>query len=190
MAMTDIHRILTEIYPLPAESEGRLTGCMEERHFPKGYRILTAGRVEPDIYFMLNGICRIFCESNGKEVSFWFGREGDTLLSFESCFNERSGYETVELMEDSILLVLRRDELYRLYGSDIHIANWGRKFAERELLKVEKRMISLLSTDATERYNELIDSMPDLLQRIPLGLISSYLGVTQTTLSRIRAKIR
>lgn len=175
---------------MPEESELRLTARLEEKWYPKGFHILKAGKVEPNVFFMLDGIARIFSEINGKEISFWFGREGDTFLSFESYINDRPGYETVELIEDSTLLMLKRDDLYGLYQSDINIANWGRRFAEKEMIKVEKRVLSLLSMDATERYNELLQTMPDFLQRIPLGMISSYLGITQTTLSRIRAKIK
>jgi len=190
MSAIDIHTIINDVHTIPQESELRLIGCLEEKWYPKGLYILKAGAVETSVYFMKKGLARIFSEVNNKEISFWFGREGDTILSFESYINDKPGYETVELIEDSILFILKKEDLFNLYRSDIHIANWGRRFAEKEMLKVEKRMISLLSMDATERYTELLSTMPDFLQRIPLGMISSYLGVTQTTLSRIRAKIR
>ncbi|MDD6745196.1 MAG: Crp/Fnr family transcriptional regulator, partial [Bacteroidales bacterium] len=57
------------------------------------------------------------------------------------------------------------------------------------LLATEERLISMLSAIASERYKELLEKEPDLLQRLPLGSIATYLGVTQTSLSRIRAKI-
>ena len=79
----------------------------------------------------------------------------------------------VELMEDSSLYRLRRNDLDTLYREDIHIANWGRKFAESEFLRTEERLIPLLFTTASERY-EL--------------LLTQHLGVTPVSLSRIRAK--
>ena len=71
---------------------------------------------------------------------------------------------------------------------------WGSGFLastilSMTLLATEERLISMLSAIASERYKELLEKEPDLLQRLPLGSIATYLGVTQTSLSRIRAKI-
>ena len=88
-----------------------------------------------------------------------------------------------------ILCVLKRKKLKELFSDDLHIANWGRRYAERELLATEERLISMLSAIASERYKELLEKEPDLLQRLPLGSIATYLGITQASLSRIRAKI-
>ena len=99
--------------------------------------------------------------------------------------NQQKG---LELMEDSSLYRLRRNDLDTLYREDIHIANWGRKFAESEFLRTEERLIPLLFTTASERYELLLTQHPDLLQRMPLECLATYLGVTPVSLSRIRAK--
>ena len=112
-----------------------------------------------------------------------------TEVSYPKGFRE-PGYETMELMEDSILYVLERKELKELFSEDLHIANWGRRYAEMELLATEERLISMLSAIASERYKELLEKEPDLLQRLPLGSIATYLGITQASLSRIRAQIK
>ena len=85
---------------------------------------------------------------------------------------------------------MKKQALHELFGKDIHISNWGRKFAEQELLKTEERFISRQLKTSTERYRELMNNNPDLLQRVQLGYIASYLGITQVSLSRIRAKFR
>lgn len=104
--------------------------------------------------------------------------------------NNQPGYETIELMEPSVLYKLRHDDLQHLYLDDIHIANWGRRYAETEFIATERRLISFLLTDASERYSRLMADNPEYLQRLPLGSIASYLGITQVSLSRIRAKIK
>ena len=104
--------------------------------------------------------------------------------------NDEPGYETMELMENSVLYVLERKKLKELFLEDLHIANWGRRYAEMELLAAEERLISMLSAVASERYHELLEKEPDLLQRLPLGSIATYLGITQASLSRIRAQIK
>ena len=93
-------------------------------------------------------------------------------------------------MENSVLYLLKRNDLYELFKEDIHIANWGRKFAELEFLQTEERLISLLFSTATERYVALLKDNSDLLQRIPFECLASYLGITPVSLSRIRAKMK
>lgn len=102
----------------------------------------------------------------------------------------QKGYEDIELLEDCQLYELKTKDLQALFEKDIHIANWGRKFAEQELVKTEERLISRQFKTATERYKDLLKNHPDLIQRVQLGHIASYLGITQVSLSRIRAEIR
>ena len=80
--------------------------------------------------------------------------------------------------------------LKKLFDEEIHIANWGRRFAEQELVKTEERLISRQFRTAKERYKEILKDNPDLIQRVQLGHIASYLGITQVSLSRIRAEIK
>lgn len=103
--------------------------------------------------------------------------------------NER-GYEDIELLEDCELYELKTEKLQKLFEEDLYIANWGRKFAEKELIKTEERLISRQVKSATIRYQELLSNSPSLIQRVQLGYIASYLGITQVSLSRIRAEIK
>ena len=157
---------------------------------PKGFRLTETGKVESNVFFLSEGIARVYLPVDGKEVTFWIGAEGSTLMSMKSFVNDEKGYETIELMEDSVLYMLERGQLYRLFEEDIHIANWGRKFAEKELLKTEERLIPLLFTTASERYRKLLRDNPELLLRLPLECLASYLGITPVSLSRIRAELR
>ena len=175
---------------MPQVSVELLAAHLLEVEYPKGYKLLEANKIETKIFFLQKGIVRAYAPINGEEVTFWFGSEGATVVSLKSYAGNCPGYETVELMEDSVLYVLKREELYELYKKDIHIANWGRKFAETELIKAEEKIISLLFLNASERYRELLEKMPELLQRIPLGNIASFLGITQVSLSRIRTKVK
>lgn len=142
------------------------------------------------MYFIKKGIVRAYAHQNDHEITFWFGREGETVISMNSYLNHEPGYEDIELLEDCELYALKTTDLHQLYEQDIHMANWGRKFAERELLRTEARLISRQFSTASERYRELLHTNPDLLQRVPLGHIASYLGITQVSLSRIRAEFR
>lgn len=125
-----------------------------------------------------------------NERTFLFCKEGDTIVSMKSYVQNEKGYENVELLEDSQLYELKKEKLDELIYDDIHITNWARKFAEQELIKTEERFISHQFSTAKERYTEILNKNPDLIRRVQLGYIASYLGITQVTLSRIRAEIK
>lgn len=186
----DISAILDQIFQLPQESKKNLLLTTNLVCYPKGHIILKAGKVESSIYFIKKGIVRAYIDEDNSDATFWFGKEGETIISMKSYVENQNGYENIELLEDCELYELKTADLDRLFNSDIHIANWGRKFAERELIKTEERLISKLFKNASERYIDLLKNNPELIQRIQLGHIASYLGITQVSLSRIRAELK
>lgn len=186
----EINVILDKIYQLPISSKKSITELVTEVEYTKGYKLLSADKVERDIFFLKKGIVRAYIYSSDGEVTFWFGKEGDTVVSMKSYVGDQQGYENIELLEDCTLYKLSVTALNKLFATDIHIANWGRKFAEQELLKTEERLIERQFSTATERYSKLIKNNPEFLQRIQLSHIASYLGITQVSLSRIRAQMK
>ena len=162
---------------MPETSVEKVVKHLSKVTYPKGHHILEAGKTETNIFFIEKGITRAYIPVDGKEVT-------------KSYVNNQQGYESMELMENSVLYLLKRKDLHELFKEDIHIANWGRKFAESEFLQTEERLISLLFTTASERYMKLIQNNPELLQRMPLECLASYLGITPVSLSRIRAKLK
>ena len=141
--------IIHTIYPMPKASVDKLVENITEVAYPKSSLILEAGKTERNIFFVGKGIVRAYVEAKGKEITFWIGAEGATVVSLKSYIANAPGYETVECMEDVILYVLKQSVLARLFQEDIHIANWGRKFAETEFLQTEEKFIPLLFTSVS-----------------------------------------
>lgn len=100
------------------------------------------------------------------------------------------GYETMELLEDSLLYKINLRLLHRLYQRDIEVCNWARTLIEKEFVRTEHRLISSLSMSATERYMELLKEKNAIVQRVQLRYIASYLGISSEHLSRIRASTK
>lgn len=157
---------------------------------PKGYMLLREGRIERSFFFLEEGVARAFHQADGRDVTFWFGAEGEILLSLKSYFSNVPGYESIELLEKSLVYKIPDHALQNLYLSDLDMANWGRRFAEFELMRADKRYLNQQFKTAAERYEEFIRDYPELVNRVQLGHIASYLGVSQVTLSRIRAERR
>jgi CRP-like cAMP-binding protein len=181
---------IQQIYPLPAAILQELTSQLTEEEYPRNHVLFREGRVEHKMYFIEKGIARAYCYREEKEITFWFGAEGAVVFSYNSYVADKPGYETVELLEDSVLYGISHTAIRHLFDTHIELANWGRKLAEYELIKTESCFIGLQFQPAADRYRNLLESNPALIQRVQLGHIASYLGVTQVTLSRIRAEMR
>ena len=109
---------------MPKASVDKLVENITEVAYPKSSLILEAGK-DGEKHFSSSekGIVRAYVEAKGKEITFWIGAEGATVVSLKSYIANAPGYETVECMEDVILYVLKQSVLARLFQEDIHIAN-------------------------------------------------------------------
>ncbi|SMC53821.1 Crp/Fnr family transcriptional regulator [Pedobacter nyackensis] len=188
--METIKQIITNITPIAEPSLQKLAGLFEEIHYPKGHLLFRQQEMDRTIYFIKSGIARAYYRTEESDVTFWFGKEGSSVLSYNSHFNQTPGYESIELLEDTILYRIDHLQLETLYETDITISNWGRKLIEKEIILVEERLISRLLLNASQRYKNLMEHYPELLQRVQLNHIASYLGITPVSLSRIRAEIK
>ena len=175
---------------LHGESLNRLLSCLERKHLPKGHLLIREGKIEKYFYFLEQGIARTFCTAEDRDVTICFNEAGSILLSLKSYSQNKPGYESVDLLEEAIVYQIGHDVLTTLFETDINLANWGRKLAELEFIKADERFMSQRFLTATQRYHQFIKDYPNLIKRIPLGHIASYLGISQVTLSRIRGNFR
>jgi len=187
-----VENTIRKIESLGAGKEilARLIPLLQKEVFPKGHILIREGKVERSLFFLEKGVARAYLTNDGRDVTFWFGAEGEVLLSLKSYFSNEQGYESIELLEKSVVYKISYTSLISLYEEDVEMANWGRRFAESELIKADERYINQQFKPAAERYEDFVRDYPELVQRIRLGHIASYLGVSQVTLSRIRAERR
>ncbi len=189
-AEMELKRGLLDIFPLKDDEMEKIIRLAEKVTLSKNEILIQQQQVIKYIYFLEEGICRIFYPKEEKEVVLDFCFPGDIILPLNSYIHNLPTYEIVDTLEDCTVYRISIAELQSLYSTSLPIANWGRKLAELETLKIESRLMQSLFKSAAERYADLLGKAPKLLQRIKLGYIASYLGVSQVTLSRIRAEIR
>ncbi|MFS4474295.1 Crp/Fnr family transcriptional regulator [Chryseobacterium sp. T20] len=155
----------------------------------KKHILLDIDEIQKSLFFIVKGIVRsYYLDSYGKDTTSWLLFEGDLAISVYSFFSQKRSFEVLETVEDTSLLVLSYDKLIDLYHSFPEFNFIGRILTETYYIKAEEKANELRVFTATERYQHLIEKYPNIIARIPLGMISSYLGITQSTLSRIRAK--
>ncbi|MEN5055093.1 Crp/Fnr family transcriptional regulator [Sphingobacterium kitahiroshimense] len=155
----------------------------------KKHILLDLGKVQKCIYFVISGAVRsYYLDSLGKQTTSWLLFEGDLVISVYSFFSQKASFEKLEALEDSILLVLSYNNLMFLYNTFPEFNFIGRVLTETYYIKSEEKANELRVLSAKERYLNLIKKKPGILNRVSLGIVSSYLGITQSTLSRIRGK--
>lgn len=186
----NLNDYIKSVGPLPTVSRDLLHTAFREIHQPKGHCLLCEHRKSYKAYRIKEGIAHAFAMKNGKSVTFWIGKEGDTIYPGQTMHYHGGEYGTVELLEDCVLYELDLIKLNELYKQDIHLANWGRLAAEKECIALEKTIISRQFKSTLERYAELLREFPGIVRRVPLHIIASYLNTSQENLSRIRRKIR
>ena len=91
-------------------------------------------------------------------------------------------------LEDVVAYKIALSDLIRLFQTNIELANWGRIIHQNEYRRLHRSHKDRLTLSAKERYEEFMQQFPQICQRVQLGYIASYLGITLPTLSRLRSR--
>lgn len=153
----------------------------------KGEKIICEGEKNHFSFFVISGSVKsYFLNQEGKRTCSWFAFENDFLTTTNTLYSKKSN-ETVELLEDSLFLKIDTNKLAQLAEKEISVCL---VFAEiiLEHAKFLEEYIYLRSISSFNRYQKLISLYPDILTRVSLTDISSFLGIRRETLSRLRAK--
>ncbi len=141
--------------------------------------------------FILKGIFRVYYVDprTDQEHNLYFIAENTFLTSLKSLLTQTTCPYIIEALEDAELMVIEHEHLQQLYPKSHGWEHFGRILAEQYFLFNQTRSESLLMQTAEERYMDLIENHPDILNRVSLGHIASYLGIKGPSLSRIRAQV-
>ena len=130
---------------------------------------------------------RSFWLVNGEEITTSFAYEGSIVFSMDELYYNKISEEFVETLEEVVAYKISLTDLLRLFQNNIELANWGRIIHQNEYRRLHRSHKDRLTLSAKERYEEFKQQFPQVCQRVKLGYIASYLGVTLSTLSRLRA---
>lgn len=156
--------------------------------FSKKEMILQAGKFSDTVYFVTEGLVRIYYEKEGKEITNWFIQENMMFAATYSILTGEPNYSNYEALEDTYVLKIQYPLLESFYAKYHSLEYMGRKMIEAYYGAFMKKTFDVLFLSAEERYNLFTRDRMDLLNRVPLRYVASYLGITQETLSRLRAK--
>jgi CRP-like cAMP-binding protein len=186
--MESFFKKAAEFVKLSSEAKAALAEALCYHEVAKGELLVKPYTICNRIYFVEEGLTRTFYCKDDKDITDWLSPENNFACSIVSFINRIPDRRGIETLEDCILWSLEHDVLEQLYGSFHEIERMGRLIVSYGLTMVQQRFDDLHFASAADRYEKLLQTTPGLLQRTPLGHIASYLGITQETLSRIRAQ--
>ena len=185
--MTNFVSAFNHLSNLSQEAVEELNSCIAAKSYKKGELLLHSGETCKRLYFIDEGLTKTFFNNDDKEFIMRFFPE-KTLFTVVDSFEKQapSAYQIMALEKTSVTYILKPD-LEALCRRHHSIETAFRKLLSIATINMMKRISEMLEQNATERYNLFLRENGYLLQRISLGDLANYLGITQVSLSRIRA---
>ncbi len=166
----------------------KIESSFQKTTLEKGAFLLREGQVCRHMYFLESGCLRGYYNIDGREVTQWFGFENNFVSSFRSFTAGTPSVEYIQALEEAVLWAISHNDFANLLNTYPSIEKFVRLMYEHYYIKLEERYSNAHFKTASEQYEDLILHYPHILQRVPLGHIASYLGISAETLSRIRKK--
>ena len=180
---------IDSVYRISEAAKTELEKVCSTLTFKKNELIQPIGHTCKTIYFLQKGIARIFYYKDGVDITEYFAFEGGIVARAESLFAGEPSQKAIEALEDCEVVAMDVPKLYQLYDEFHEIERLFRLIFERAHVETIHRIESLQFHSAEARYLNLLETQKNIIQRVPLKHIASYLGITQVSLSRIRAKV-
>lgn len=187
--MDDFHQIKQAIYkflPLEEIEWKDISGKFVVKKIQKGDFLIRQGQVENFIYFLNQGATRNYFVKDGKDFTVDFHFAGDFVTAYYSWITREPSSIFIELLVDTEVVAIPYKFLNEFYIKYHNCEKIGRLIAEYQYIKRLRKEMDLLSQTAEERYAELMQRNPALIQKISVKHLSSYLGIHPESLSRIR----
>lgn len=177
---------IKSVTDISEESIQLFLNIMHPRPVERNDVLLRQGDVSRTLFFVEKGYLRSYSEKDDKEVTLSFTLENNFATNLKSArYNSPSAFST-QVAESGLVWEIDKADLYRLYEISFEINVFVRKLLE-ELLMIQEEHTSLFKLKKpTERYQYLLEHEPELVKRVPVTHLASYLGITRETLSRIR----
>ncbi len=159
----------------------------QTKEMKKGRFLLRSGQTGSEFIFIEKGCLRVFREQGAGEVSGWFAFEDDFFCELSSFLSQQPSTFSVQAIEDTSISYITRPDMEKLFLEVPVFETFIRRFWEQVISHLVSNMVSFQTETAEKRYERALKH-PKLLQRVPLKYLSSYLGVTPSSLSRLRKR--
>lgn len=184
--LIQLFQLFKKYTALPKKAEEAIAAICSPITIKKNKDLQPIGHTCKTIYFINNGIARIYYFKDGIDVTENFFFENSIIARVESLFTGKPSRKAIQVLEDAEITGINANLLFKLYDSFPEIERLFRKIFEAAYVETVHRIEGIQFHTAEERYKALLQEAPDILKRVPLKYVASYLGITQVSLSRIR----
>lgn len=185
--------ILSQVYQHPMITGVELTRIIDAHYkvaFKKGTTLFQSGQVLNEYVILQNGLVRSFTyDFAGEDITTDFFADHEVVIEVLSLFQRIPLQENIQALTDCSGWMIDYDTFQTLFHSIPGLTEWGRLWMTTKLFQFKQKSIDMITLSAKERYLQLIQGRPQVIQNAPLKHIASYLGITDTSLSRIRKDI-
>jgi CRP-like cAMP-binding protein len=182
-------RTLLQFSNIPQESLERFVNKLSLRNLNKGECLISAGEICTHLSFIQKGFIRSYYFKEKKDITISFSIQGEFIASMASFISQKPSYETIEALEPCELYQISHSDLMELFEMDSQLEHLYRLILEHYYVTLEEHLIFSKFKTAKERYLELIENKPFIIQKASVGQVASYLDMSLETLSRIRGNI-
>ena len=185
---TDLKKFISKYVTLSDGELENITNKFKSKTVKKANYLLRQGDTCKDLVFVQKGCLRLYYLKDDIEVSVWFAFEHSSAIEIYSFISDSPSNYFLQAIEDSEVLYLSKTELNKLYLHQPKMQEMMRCFWEDVILNLINRFTALQKDSAKKRYLDLLTT-PAYLEAIPQKYLASFIGVTPTSLSRIRKQI-
>jgi len=180
---------LHAIEPLSDGLRQHLENILKTRHVKKKEILLRPGHISCHIYFITKGLLRAYYIKNSEvEISSWFMKEGDVVVSIESFYQQKESFEYIEALEDTDLFYIEHSELEYIYKHFKEFNTIGRVLTIKYLILWAQQLRMLRMNNAQERYDWLKSNFADILHRVPQNYLATFMDKTPVTFSNTKKR--
>ena len=187
--IADFKRYLTGIIPMDNDIFDKIVPHLKIETLSKNDFFIKEGQVCRKVAFVQTGLFRVFFLKDGVEVNTCFCKENSITSSLKSIVDQTPSPESIQALEESVVVTISPEFCNRLSNENIQWQAVRQLFTERECIRLSDRANFLSFETALEKYKNLLRHQPELIKRVSIQHIASYMGVSRETISRIRAKI-
>ena len=187
MNTTPLLDMLQQFGSLNAQQTALVSSLVKAKAYGAGDYFLRAGQVSQEVGFIVSGIFRVcYYDQEGNEITRYFLDEGNFVVDLQGFNLGISATEYIEAVTDCELLILNRSAMEMLSQTIMLWDGLVNKLTTKAMAEKVARVSWMMPRDAKARYQYFLEHFPNLANRVPLQYIASYIGVTKSSLSRLR----
>lgn len=180
-------RVICTMIDLSAEEAAWFAGSCSTRFLKRKASLLHPGERVDEVYFVVSGLLRVYVtDKEGREHTIHFATENQFITDYSSFLRNELAVYTIEAIETTEIVVLSRDLIEKGYRELTQGEKLGRLIAEYYFVYQDHHIRKMHTHSPKERYDEIRQIFPGILQRAPQHMIASYLGITPVHLSRLK----